>query len=178
MSIIQDLRKTWLAAGSLLTVWWKMPSLGPRQEQPLAFGSGCHTPASLPQCGGWRYGKGPVSSQLALLWYSLNPLFHEQARLCTRLEPFTAKFFFFSLSLAIPQFGLLSRVSSLRLSSGHSGPVLTLSTDDTARTSLPSPCSLVADASIWATSLLAVAVRHVFCVFVFFFSLSPGYAAL
>ena len=34
--------------------------------------------------------------------------------------------FFFSLSLAIPQFELLSRVSSLRLSSGHSGLVLTL----------------------------------------------------
>ena len=30
MSTIQDLRKTWLAAGSLLTVWWKMPSLGLR----------------------------------------------------------------------------------------------------------------------------------------------------
>ena len=26
MSTVQDLRKTWLAAGSLLTVWWKMPS--------------------------------------------------------------------------------------------------------------------------------------------------------
>ena len=33
----------------------------------------------------------------------------------------------FSLSLAIPQFKLLSHVSSLRLPSGHSGPVLTLS---------------------------------------------------
>ena len=27
MSTIQDLRKMWLAAGSLLTVWWKMPFL-------------------------------------------------------------------------------------------------------------------------------------------------------
>ena len=27
ISAIQDLRKTWLAAGSLLTVWWKTPSL-------------------------------------------------------------------------------------------------------------------------------------------------------
>ena len=34
---------------------------------------------------------------------------------------------FFSLSLAIPQFGLLSHIRSLRFSSGHSGPVLTLS---------------------------------------------------
>ena len=30
MSTIQDLKKVWLAAGSLLTVWWKMPSLGLR----------------------------------------------------------------------------------------------------------------------------------------------------
>ena len=30
VSTIQDLRKTGLAAGSLLTVWWKMPSLGLR----------------------------------------------------------------------------------------------------------------------------------------------------
>ena len=34
----------------------------------------------------------------------------------------------FSLSLDIPQLGLLSHVSSLRLSSGHSGPVPILST--------------------------------------------------
>ena len=39
-----------------------------------------------------------------------------------------------SLSLAIPQFGLLFHVSSLRLPSGHSGPVLTLS--NAARASL------------------------------------------
>ena len=37
LSTIQDLRKTWLAAGSLLTVWWKRPSLGLRLQQPLAF---------------------------------------------------------------------------------------------------------------------------------------------
>ena len=28
MSTIQDPRKTWLATGSLLTVWWKMPLSG------------------------------------------------------------------------------------------------------------------------------------------------------
>ena len=60
---------------------------------------------------------------------------------------------------------MLSHISSLRLSSGHSGPVLTLKTDDTIRASLPSPHSLVADMSIWATSLspLAIVVRYVFC---------------
>ena len=34
---IQDPRKTWLAAGSRLTVWWKMLSLGLRLQHPLAF---------------------------------------------------------------------------------------------------------------------------------------------
>ena len=70
-------------------------------------------------------------------------------RQCLRLELFVGKFSLslslsltstflsLSLSLAIPQFGLLSQVSSLRLPSGHSGPVLTLS--NAARASLFSP---------------------------------------
>ena len=85
------------------------------------------------------------------------------------LEPLVRKFsFFFSL----PPFGLLPHVSSLRLSSEHSGPVLTLSTDyaaRAARASLSSLCSLVANTSLWATSPLAIAVRHIFCGFFFFF---------
>ena len=86
---------------------------------------------------------------------------------CT-LEPFTGKFSFFSLE--IPQFGFLSHVNSLRFSSGLSGWVLTLSTDYVARTCLYSPHSLVVDVSVWTTSLLAVAVRCIFCG-VFFFLL-------
>ena len=35
MATVQDPRKMWLATGSLLTVWWRMPSLGPRFS--LAF---------------------------------------------------------------------------------------------------------------------------------------------
>ena len=73
---------------------------------------------------------------------------------------------FFSLSPAIPQFGLVSHVSSLRLSSGRSGPVLTLSNEACA--SLFSPRLLVADASVWATSLLGVAVKCVICGFYLF----------
>ena len=38
----------------------------------------------------------------------------------------------FLFSLVIPRFGVLSHVSSLRLSSGHLGPVLTLRTSDAA----------------------------------------------
>ena len=82
------------------------------------------------------------------------------------------------LSLAIPQFGLLSQVSSLRWSSGHSGLVLTLRTHDAACASLSSRCSLVVDMSLWVTSLLAVAVRRIFCGLSLLFFFSPGYVAL
>ena len=114
---------------------------------------------------------GPVRSQQALPWYSLNPLFREQARLCVSLSRESS----FFLSLAVPQFWLLSQVSSLKLSSGHSGPVLSLSTNYAAHASLSRPrSSLVAEVCVWATSPLAVVVRHVFCGV---FS-SPGYVAL
>ena len=77
-------------------------------------------------------------------------------------------FFFFPLSLAIPWFGLLSHVSSLRLPSGPSGGVLTLS--NAACTTLFSSRLLMADASVWATSPLGVAIRRVirgFYLFIF-----------
>ena len=67
------------------------------------------------------------------------------------------------LNWLIPQFGLLSHVSSLRLPSGHSSPVLTLS--NAARASLFSPGLLVVYVSVWATSPLGVAVRCVTCGF-------------
>ena len=72
-----------------------------------------------------------------------------------------------SLSLGIPQFKLLSHVSSLPLPSGHSGPVLTLS--NATGSSLFSPHLLVADAGIWGTFLLGVAFRLVICRFYLFF---------
>ena len=73
----------------------------------------------------------------------------------------------FSLSLAIPQFKLLSHESSLRLPSGHSGPALTLS--NAACSSPFRPHLLVVDAGIWGTFLLGVAFRHVICGFYLFF---------
>ena len=54
--------------------------------------------------------------------------------------------------LAIPQSGLLAQVSSLRLPSGHSGQILTLS--NAARASLPSPRLLVAGAGVCAAAPL------------------------
>ena len=61
---------------------------------------------------------------------------------------------------------MLSHVSSLRLPSGHSCLVLTLS--NAARASLFSPLLLVVDASVWATSPLGVAVRCIICGFYLF----------
>ena len=105
-------------------------------------------------------------------------LFCERARL--RVRAFCGKVLslslFFFPTLAIPQFGLLSHISSLRLSSGYLAPVLTLSNNYAAHTSLSSFCSLVVDVSIWATSPLAVAVRH-YSLFVCLF-FPPGYVAL
>ena len=124
-------------------------------SSPFSSDSGCHTLASLPLVGG----RGLVCSRLALLWYSVNSLFCEQARLCVRAFHWKVLFFFF-LSLAIPLFGLLSHVSSLRWFSGHSGLVLTLGTYYVTHTSLSSPCLLVVDMSVQATSLLAVVVRR------------------
>ena len=72
------------------------------------------------------------------------------------------------LSLAIPQFKLLSLVSSLRLPSGLSGLVLTLSSA-ASQSSLFSPHLLVADARVWGTFLLGVVFRYVICGFYLFF---------
>ena len=74
-------------------------------------------------------GDGRVHSLLALLWYLLSPWFCERPGSAlgqgfSRDSSLTLSFS--SLSLAIPQFRLLSH-SSLRLPSGHSGLVLTLS---------------------------------------------------
>ena len=83
----EDVVSNWEPARSLVedaTLW------GRECSSPLPSGLGCHTPASLPP---ERGGEGPTCSQLALLWYSLNPLFCEQA-----LEPFLGKFFLYSLS--------------------------------------------------------------------------------
>ena len=129
----EDLVSNWEPAHSLVEDAISGAEIAPRL-QALAV---AHLPLCLQQA------ERLVCSQLALLWYSLSPLFCEQARQFLRLELFVGKFsLFFSLSLWLSQFGLLSHVSSLRLSSGHSGPVLTLSMQ-------PTPLLLaVADVSV------------------------------
>ena len=72
---------------------------------PLLFGSGWRLPAFLPPVG-----VGPVRSWLALLWYSLSPLFCERAQQYLWLVVFFFFFFFLCgkvLSLS-PLFFLLS----------------------------------------------------------------------
>ena len=152
----------WLATESLLTVWWRMLVSGVEiGAAPCLLALAV---AHLSLC--LQLGEGPVHSRLALFWYLLNPLFCEWVRLYIRA--FCWKVLFFSpLSLVIPLFGLLSHISSLRLSSRHSCLVLTLRTDDATHSSLSSPYSLMADARVWATCPLAVVVRSIFCFFFF-----------
>ena len=69
MSTFQNLRNMWVAAGNLLTVCWKMPSLRLRLQQLLAFW------LWLSQACLSASGRGGAGTQLALLWYSLIPLF-------------------------------------------------------------------------------------------------------
>ena len=79
--------------------------------------------------------------------------------------------------VVIPQSGLLSQVSSLRLPSGHSGPVLTLS--NAARASLPSPRLLVVGAGICAASPLGELPLGTKSVgFNYLFIFPPCYVAL
>ena len=120
------------------------------------WGRVCPFLSPLPPASG---GAGPVCSRLAPLWTCSEPLFCERPAVCSG-------WLIFSLSFAIPQFKLESHKSSLRLPSGHSGPVPTLS--NAARSSPFRPHLLVADAGVWGTFLLGVAFRHVICGFSLF----------
>ena len=109
-------------------------------------------------------GDGLVHSWLALL----SPLLGEKAWRCLSLWLFAG--------VTIPGSGLLFQVNSLRFPSGHSGPILTLSNE--ARTSLPSPHLLVADAGVCTASPLGVTFGHVICGFKLFIYFSSHLCAL
>ena len=106
------------------------------------WGRACPFPLPAASCLQWCWAglQPPISSGLA------QTLCSAKGRQCVR---------------ALPQFKLVTHKSSLRLSSGQSGPVLTLS--NAARFSLFRPHLLVADEGIWGTLLLGVAFRHVIC---------------
>ena len=137
-------------------------SLGLRLEQPLAFQLWLW-PACFSTSGGG--GACTQSTSSPLVFAKSFVLWVGQA---SSQSPLRESSLFFSLWQS-DSFGCyLSCVSSLILSPGHSGLVLTLSADYAARASPSSPRSLVVDASLWATSLLTFEVRCVFCEFFFF----------
>ena len=122
----------------------------------------CRLPASLPLAG-----DGPICS------YSLSPLFREWARKCLRLELFVGKFslsLFLSLSVYPTVWVAVScQLPQIVLRAFRPSPY----SKQCSRTSLLSPNLLVVDTSIWATSLLGVAIRHVICglyLFIYFSS--------
>ena len=107
MSTVQNPRKTWLATGSLITVCWRMPVSGPEIASCLRLWLSHACLSASGRVGG----RGLVRRWIALLWYLLNPLSCEQVRL--HFRAYCRKVLFFFSSLMIPQFGLLSHISSL-----------------------------------------------------------------
>ena len=79
--------------------------------------------------------------------------------------------------VAVPQFGLLAQDSSLRLPSGHSGQILTLS--DAAHASKPSPPLASGGCRrLRCFSTGGVTVGQVICGFNYLFIFPPSYVAL
>ena len=112
-------------------------SLG--KEACLQFGRKCLSGAAIAPFWLWL----PVTGRgWSAAGYLFSPLFCERAWRCLRAL----------CVVAIPQSGLLAEVSSLRLPSGHSSSILTLS--NAARASLSSPRLLVAGTGVCAASPL------------------------
>ena len=154
-----DVVSSWGPAHSLVEDAVSGAETGAAPPPPPPSGSDSRMPASaLAGVGGGLYAAGSLSFDILVVLCSVSGPGYVK-------EPSLGKFSLYFSSLAIPEFGLLSRISFLRLSSGHSGLVLTPRTDDATQASLSSLHSLVVDVSIWAASPLAVAVRHLFCAF-------------
>lgn len=102
VSTTQDLRKTWLVSGSLLLGLVEEAVSGTEIAAATAFYFRLSGTLSPP--GGEETG-----IQLALLSYSLNPLFCRQARLhhaLLELEPFVGKFIFFIVEISVYSVGV------------------------------------------------------------------------
>ena len=123
-----------------------MWSLGLRLQQPLAFQLWL---LLICLCASKEGGPYAATSLLSFGIHSIlccvsTPGVTMQHESLLQEKSFFVCLFFF-VSQAIPQIGLLSRISSLRLSWGHSGWPFTLRTNDATCTSLPRPHLLVAD---------------------------------
>ena len=127
-------------------------------------GRACPFPLPPASCL-WRGWAGPQPASSPGLARSLGSV---NGRQCVRPAVCSGRLIF-SLSFAVPQFKLVTHKSSLQLSSGHSGPVLTLS--NAAGSSPFRPHLLVAGAGVWGTFLLGVAFRHVNLWVLFIFPL-------
>ena len=117
-----------------------LPSMGSHRVghdwSDLPSSSGCHPPASLPSVWG---GASPQLASSSLVFAQSFVLWASPALPWVRAfrrEVLSLSLSLF-LSLAIPQFGFLSHFSPLRLSSRHSGLVLTLSMQPTPPCSAP-----------------------------------------
>ena len=134
----------WLETGILLIVGRKMQYLGPRWQQPLAFR------LWLSYISLSASGEGGPYMASGLLSFGIRSI------LCSVRAPGVTVRSQSLLSLVIQQLVLLSHISSLRLSSGHLGPVLTLRTNYAACASLPSPHSLLYHLSASTCSLACI----------------------
>ena len=166
----------WLATGSLLIVWWRMPSLWLRF--PLAFqlwlsptclsasSGGMDQPAASQLSSGIRSSLCSVSKPGCALGQSFSR------------ESSLSRFYFFPLSGYPTVWVAIShQLPQIVLRAFRPGPQPKHATS----ASLFNPCSLVADASVWANSPLGVAVRCVFCVCVcvcVYVCFLPGYVVL
>ena len=93
MSTIQDPRKTWLATGSLLTVWWTMPVSGAKIGAApwlLALAVPC-----LPFCL-WWWGGACMQQASSPLVFAQSFVLWASGKGCA-LQPFVGKFSLFSL---------------------------------------------------------------------------------
>ena len=156
MSTLQDPRKTWLATGSLLAVWWRVPSLGPRL--PLAFRLWL-PPASLP-----LKGDGPVNS----CWLSSGI----RSVLCSASRPGCALELFVGKSPPLSFSPWLSHSLGCYLALAPSDCPQGIQAQSLPYTGSPrlpvQPLLAGGGSSIWATSPLGVAVRCIFCGFFLF----------
>ena len=116
--------------------------------------------ARLPLC--LQQGERPVHSWLALLWYLLNPLFCERARLCLRTfhGKFSLSFFLSGYFYSLGFYLTLAPSDRPQGVQAQSPPYAW-----SPRLPVQCPSSLLADASVRDTSPLGVMARHVICGF-------------
>ena len=158
----EDMVKDWQPAHSLAGD----ADSGVDCSSPLPSTSGCHTCLSGSMAGGHKRQQAYFPLVFNMVWSFV--LWGCRRGHCGLLEPSRGKGpLFFFVSLVFQWFGFLCHMSPLRLSSGHSS--LVLRTMYVAHASVPSPHLRLVAMSIWAASLLIIAVCMNSVVFFFSF---------